>query len=362
MLILGGMSGSSLDGLDLALVNIEEDAAGTIQWSIESADTIPYPTTLIDSLTKAPQMSGKDLYYLEGYYSQLSADFVSSFIEKSPLAPELIGWHGHTIFHNPEQNTTMQMGHGSHIAAKTGIATVAQFRLLDLALRGQGAPLAPLVEVDLLPSSAYFANLGGICNISKHGRSIRSADVVACNQILNKLAQRLDMAFDHEGKVARSGELVPDLLERLQQIEYHQRPLPKSMDNSWVMDTVWPIVQPEQHTANALCTMVEYISLEIVRFIKQLEGDRQGSMVINGGGVFNTYLVERITAHLQPFDITVITPNPKLVEFKEAVLMAYMAYCFVNGRRNVLSSVTGSKHDHVGGCLYQGRKPLRLHA
>lgn len=356
------MSGSSLDGLDLAIIKIREDATGSLEWSIESADTLPYTPDLVKSLSLATQMSARELYYLEGIYSQTAAECVRDYIRDTGPTPELIGWHGHTIFHDPERHTTMQIGHGSHIAALTGIATTAQFRLIDMALKGQGAPLAPLVEVDLLPSSTYFANLGGICNISKHGASVRSADVVACNQILNKLAQRLDLPYDDAGKIARSGRVLPAVLAQLQELQYHQKELPKSMDNSWVIDEVWPLVEPVSDTANALCTVVEYIAKEVSRFIEQLDGDQSGTMMVNGGGAYNVFMVERISYHLQSFDITVITPSKKLIEFKEAILMAYMAYCFVNGRRNVLSSVTGSLHDHIGGCLFQGSKPLQINA
>ncbi len=362
MLVLGAMSGSSLDGLDLAIIDFSEDPKGSVQWSLKHATTLHYPDDIIQSLSMAPALSARKLYHLEADFSKLSAAYIANFIEDGDLSPELIGWHGHTVFHDPDRQATLQIGHGSQIAALTGLPTIGQFRLLDMALGGQGAPLAPLVEIDLLPRDTYFTNLGGICNVSKHSISVQSSDVVACNQILNRLAARNGLDYDNEGGLARKGQIIPDLLDRLQQIKYHQEPSPKSMDNSWILDTVWPLVESEPDTESALRTVVEYIAKELKHFVQMLGGDLGGTMVLSGGGAYNTFLVERIVNELQPLHIDVRVAEAHLIEFKEAILMAYMAYCFVSGRRNVVSSVTGSRKDHVGGSLFQGSKPFSFHA
>ncbi len=283
-----------------------------------------------------------------------------SFCDKSNLTPSLVAWHGHTIFHDPAEQATCQIGHGAAIAAQVERPVVCQFRQMDMVLGGQGAPLAPLADQHLLPEADYYVNLGGICNISFLSGGIRrSFDICACNQLLDKLAQELNLTFDPEGSIAASGHLHTDLLGKLNAWPYLQRTPPKSLDNSQVMSDLWSIIQSCDATIpDKLHTTTKHIAQQIASIILRYRSQKgvTANIAISGGGAFNVFLLQQLRSALSEISFEFIPLSPELIAFKEAALMGLMGFLFIHGITNVISSSTGASDDHVGGCLYQNWK------
>ena len=307
-------------------------------------------------------LSGYDLYLLHTEYGHLVGRYVEAFIRKNAIYPELIAWHGHTIFHDPDKYATMQLGDPAAIAARTGRDVVANFRNIDVALKGQGAPLAPLADQWLLEPADFYLNLGGISNISfKTSKELISYDVSPCNQLLNELAHELDLAYDDAGSIASGGQINVELLRRLDALPYYQAPYPKSIDNNWIRKDVIPILQSiDDSTQNKLHTCTRHIADQIGHEINRHAGGPSTTLA-TGGGAFNTYLVALIQERIEASGSLVKIPDDRTIEFKEAALMALMGFMFSKNLVNVYSSVTGSDRDHTGGCLYRGWKNNPTH-
>lgn len=229
---------------------------------------------------------------------------------------------------------------------------------MDLALGGQGAPLAPLADKLLLEEADFYLNLGGISNISflDDNSRLRSFDVCPCNQILNRLANELDKEYDPEGSLAEKGRLDSNLLTQLNSLVYYAQPAPKSIDNNWVMKEVWPIVDSSTGSVfDKLATFSQHIAFQIARTIieNHKSQPQPAKILVTGGGAFNTFLIKQLHQNLERINRNIILPSPELIQFKEAALMGLMAYLFVKGYENIYSDVTGSSEDHIGGCLFQ---------
>jgi anhydro-N-acetylmuramic acid kinase len=282
----------------------------------------------------------------------------SSFCQKHLVKPELVGWHGHTIFHDPDQQSTCQIGHGGALAAAAKVPVITQFRQIDLSLGGQGAPLAPLADKMLLEQADFYLNLGGISNIAftdRDGR-MRSFDICPCNQILNRLANQIDMEYDAGGQIAGGGNLIQTLFTELNDFDYYKQSPPKSIDNNWVTSKVWPVIEKAPgSTADKLATFSHHVAWQIAQVILQHNKFHQHptTVVITGGGAYNTFVVQLLRQYLERINHHIDLPSKELIEFKEAALMGLMAYLFVKGLENVFSDVTGSSEDHIGGCLFQ---------
>lgn len=309
-------------------------------------------------LKAAPSLTGHQLNLLDNRFGYYVGTLATSFCQKHALKPELAGWHGHTVFHDPDQHSTCQIGHGGALAAAARLPVVTQFRQIDLSLGGQGAPLAPLADKMLLEHADYYLNLGGISNISfvnRDGR-LRSFDVCPFNQILNQLANQAGKEYDPEGQIAAGGQLIHSLLRELNDIEFYKQSPPKSIDNNWIMKKVWPIVEKSAgSTADKLATFSHHIAWQIAQVILSYNKIHQHptSVVITGGGAYNAFVVQLIDQYLERINHQLELPSRDLIEFKEAALMGLMAYLFVKGLENVYCDVTGSSEDHIGGCLFQ---------
>lgn len=295
---------------------------------------------------------------LDNRFGYFIGELAAKFCRDHHLSPELIGWHGHTVFHDPEQKSTCQIGHGGALAAIARVPVITQFRQMDLSLGGQGAPLAPLADKMLLEEADFYLNLGGISNISfvDSAGKLRSFDVCPCNQMLNRLANQLDLEYDSEGHQAAQGKMIPTLLNQLNALPYYQIQPPKSMDNNWIMETVWPLIeQSEGSVQDKLHTFSQHIAWQIAEVIYRhyTQHSHSARILITGGGAFNDYLVNALDQNLQRINHQIVLPSHDLIQFKEAALMGLMAYLFVKGYENVYSDVTGSSEDHIGGCLFQ---------
>lgn len=341
---LGIMSGSSLDGLDLALC-IFNERRGRWNHTIAKARTVPYPQELRGRLLQAMHGSALEL-------AQLDAD-LGSFIGRASERflhgekADLIASHGHTIFHQPERGFSTQIGAGARIAALTSIPTVCDFRSADVALGGQGAPLVPLGEQLLFPTYKAFINLGGICNISLHGpKRIVGYDVCIGNQALNALAAEAGLPFDRDGAQARSGRVDKALLERLNALPFHRQKPPKSLGREWFEECVLPLIADRRIAReDRLCTTTEHIAYQLGRALVNAEGP----VLITGGGARNRYLVERIAAHTSAL---VMLPPSEVIDFKEALVFALLGVLRMRGEPTALATVTGAKRDTVGGAVH----------
>ena len=348
------MSGTSLDGLDIACCTFEQNGES---WSykIEDAVTFKYNEEWSKKLTSIHNTSAYEFALANTEYGYYVAEKVNEFIsEKNIKGIDLIASHGHTIFHQPEKNFTFQLGSGAAIAGRTGITTVCDFRSLDVALNGQGAPLVPIGDALLFSGFEYCLNLGGIANISfpspqEEGSGVRSAfDICPVNLVLNTLAQTLGKNYDSEGDFARSGSLNNNLLEKLNNLDFYKTTGAKSLGREWVEQVFFPVLNSFEISAeDKLNTVCEHIALQIAKHAK----DATSKMLVTGGGAYNSYLMERLKIYTQT---EVIIPNNQTIEYKEALIFAFLGLLRFEQKNNTLASVTGARTDSIGGAIYLG--------
>ncbi|NRB49627.1 MAG: anhydro-N-acetylmuramic acid kinase [Saprospiraceae bacterium] len=358
--ILGLMSGSSLDGLDLAncQFSISEDNQ-ILSWDILQAETLPYSTVWQERLRQLPMAAALELARTDVAYGALLGKMARTFIQKHNLQPDYIASHGHTIFHYPEQKLSLQIGDGAAIAAATGYPVICDFRTQDIALGGQGAPLAPTADQYLFTAFQCCLNLGGIANISvQTPRGYVAFDICGANQILNALVKPIGLEYDDKGKLAAGGQLIPELFQQSLSLAFFQEDYPKSLGNDWVMDhQTTAFCQYDAHVADKLHTATLMIAKLIADHLERVI-EREGltaeglKMMITGGGAFNDFLVECIQAACGS-GIEICIPSDKVIGFKEAALMALMGLLRIRQVPNCLASVTGASQDSINGALHQ---------
>jgi anhydro-N-acetylmuramic acid kinase len=350
--ILGIMSGTSLDGLDLALCEFDESTQG---WSYHILKTgfKPYEAIMRNELMTAISANGEELLRLHETYGKWVGEQARDFLEEADARPDAIASHGHTVHHQPDRGFTFQLGAARQIALATGIKTVGDFRSLDVALGGQGAPLVPAGDQLLFGTYDFCLNLGGICNVSfeKDGKRL-AFDIGIANMLLNHLCAPLGLPYDREGSLAKKGSLNASLLKALDGLPYYQKPYPKSTGFEWFRDAVLPLLdQYPDRVENHLHTAVHHIAGQIGRQLQELSSNNGGSVLVTGGGALNTYLMEVLQKKLGT-DYSIARPFRELVSFKEALIFAFLGALRLKGRTNVLSSVTGAKRDSCSGVVY----------
>ncbi|MEP7277824.1 MAG: anhydro-N-acetylmuramic acid kinase [Bacteroidota bacterium] len=365
---IGLMSGSSLDGLDIAYVHLHETGGG---WNYEllHTDCYAYPADWMEKLANATHLSALDYQLLHTAYGHYTGELVNKFIHDHSLHHQvhLVASHGHTSFHVPTQRMTAQLGDGAAIAAETGLPVVSDLRSLDIAFGGQGAPIVPVGEKLLLPGYKLFLNLGGIANLSFNQPGQYTAfDVCPANRILNQLLQGTGKAFDDEGKIASGGTVQPALLNELNQLAYYGLAFPKSLSNDFGTDTVFPLVKHYALSVqDALRTYVEHIAQQVGMAAGKLlaagigeteagPAPAETQLLITGGGAFNRFMVERIGNQLMKHNITPVVPDKQLVNYKEALVMALIGVLRWREEYNVYSSVTGAARSSINGALWLG--------
>jgi anhydro-N-acetylmuramic acid kinase len=354
--VIGLMSGSSLDGLDIAFTMLEE-IRGQWKFEIVHAACIEYTEEMVNS--HADHLNVAEFLKLNTSYGRYIGEQVNQFIEKYNLHHQVhfIASHGHTVFHEPHNHTTCQIGDGASIAAVTGLPVISDLRALDVALGGQGAPIVPVGDKLLFGNYDYWLNIGGICNITvPHNGSTLAFDICAANQVLNILASEEGKQMDEGGEMASKGELLITVLEQLNGQEYYQKQPPKSLSNDMAKEIVFPILlQSEYKNSDRLRTMVQHIAEQIAAAVRKFPcGKEHGSMLITGGGAFNTFLIEKISEILAPLNTQVVVPEPEVVKYKEALVMALIGTLRWREETNVLSNVTGASRDSIGGALWMG--------
>jgi anhydro-N-acetylmuramic acid kinase len=284
---------------------------------------------------------------------------VNTFIQRHGLEHKIhfIASHGHTVFHEPAGGTTVQIGDGATLAAITGLPVIADLRALDVALGGQGAPIVPIGDRLLFADYPYLLNIGGIANLTIQAaqRSI-AFDVCPANAVLNVLAQREGQPYDAEGRIAESGSLLLDVLAELNAQEYYRSAPPKSLSNEAAQAMAFPaMLESQQNNADLLNTFCHHIAEQVAAGAAR-HGAGAGAMLVTGGGAFNSYLVSRLEAALEPLHISVTVPDERVAKFKEALVMALIGTLRWREESNVLSSVTGASRNSVGGAIWMGQE------
>ena len=344
-LAIGLMSGSSLDGLDLALVRFTSDE-GRYTYHIVKAETLPYPPYWHDQLADAFQSKPEDLLPLDKEYGTYLGSQVKAFIEKHQVKPDFVASHGHTVFHKPDQRYTLQIGDGQALADACGLTVINDFRSEDVSKGGQGAPLVPIGDRLLFADYDICLNIGGIANLSYELNGQRIAyDVCIANQALNWLAQREGHSYDKDGLMASHGKINQTLLDALNSHAFYGQQPPKSLGREF-FETYQKQLLESYPTSDALATFVEHIAIQIAQAISYLP---QGKLLITGGGALNCHLVKRIQHHTLH---QVVIPDRMTIDYKEALIFALLGLLRIEGQTNVLCSVTGAPSDSCSGKIW----------
>jgi anhydro-N-acetylmuramic acid kinase len=358
--VIGLMSGSSLDGLDIAFVHFQEQAG---KWDFELIHSACYHYDQLwsDRLQAAQTLSAFDYQLLNTSFGHYIGSQVNHFIRQKGLEyqVQLIVSHGHTVFHAPQKKMTAQLGDGASIAAETGINTITDLRAMDIALGGQGAPIVPIGEEILLGKHDFYLNLGGIANLSGRIQDrIVAFDVCPANRVLNLLAQETGKAFDEDGRLAASGSVDDQLLNTLNAQGYYRENYPKSLPNSFGTETIFRIIKDSGCSPpNGARTFVEHIAVQIKNAIQGIVLSPSAttlSLFATGGGAHNIFLVKKIAERLIAMDIRMIIPDKNIIDFKEAIIMAFIGVLRWREENNVLSSVTGARRSSIGGAVWIG--------
>lgn len=339
------MSGSSLDGLDLALCEFVDEK----NFTLLKFSSVPYKPEWVLRLRQAQDLQHLELCKLESDYVNYVSSIITDFLEDQSV--DYISSHGHTLLHAPGEGYSYQLGEGAYLAGKLSLPVISEFRLQDIAKGGQGAPIAPVVEKYLFQGYDAYLNLGGICNISLHKQEhILAYDVGPCNQLLNALVAELGKIYDENGELASQGTIDSSLLESGLSHSFYSLPAPKSLDNSYVMmEFVQPFLDYPASIPDKLCTAVELISQLICNELSS----KARHVFVTGGGAFNTYMMSILQKRLQSNAIELVKPSDEIIEFKEAILMALMGYLRIQNKVNVFSSVTGATSDTIAGSVYR---------
>jgi anhydro-N-acetylmuramic acid kinase len=346
-IVIGLMSGTSLDGLDIACCEFVQSGKSW-KFDIKAAATIQYSDSVAEELGRAHLMQAEEFWRTHVAFGKFCGMEVKNFIAANKLKPLLVSSHGHTIFHQPENGFTGQIGDGAQIAVQAGVPAVCDFRSTDLALGGQGAPLVPIGDTLLFSEYDACMNIGGIANISftKKGKMI-AFDICPANFVFNYYASKKGEKYDKNGELARSGKVYKTIQNRLDKMDYYHSQTHKSIGREWIekniiiqLDNTGLSIEDKQATA------LEHCAAQIAGV---LNANKIKKLLVTGGGAYNTFLLERIKAHTR---CRLVIPDKKIIEYKEALIFAFLGLLRYQHTINTLSSVTGARKDSVGGAVY----------
>lgn len=347
--VLGLMSGTSLDGLDICFAQF---LLVDKKWHFDiiKAETTEYSATWKSELQHAHLLSEVDLNELSSRYGNFLGDAVLDFKQKNKLSNlDFISSHGHTVLHQPQKKITLQIGNGPEIWQRTNITTICDFRVQDVLLGGQGAPLVPIGDELLFADYAACLNLGGFANVSLRANGARIAfDICPVNIVMNSLTEKLGFAYDEDGKIARSGAVIPQLLEQLNALSYYAQNPPKSLGREWVEENILPLLEKYSSTPDVLRTFCEHAAMQIASILKTTPGE----ILVTGGGSFNQFLIDRINLLSNK---TISVSDQKLINFKEALIFAFLGVLRFTNQPNCLKSVTGANANHSSGRIYSNK-------
>ena len=342
--VIGVMSGTSLDGLDLVAVEfVKKESWG---FSIKKAKTYSYSPSWKTTLSNLADQSSAEIKTIEKQYVKLLASHILDFMKTLEVVDAVCA-HGHTVFHEPEKGITLQIGNTQELADLLKVPLVCDFRTQDVALGGQGAPLVPIGDQKLFSDYTACLNLGGFANVSKTiGNKIHAYDIGAVNTVLNYLAQQEGMEYDAGGELAKRGTLIPALAADLDAIPFYQKSPPKSLGIEWMKSQILPLLQryKQKSIPDLLHTYTYHIGKQIACCFMD-----EDQVLITGGGSKNEYLISVITqSSTAKFSI----PEEVIVDFKEALIFGFLGVLRLENEVNCLASVTGCKYDHCSGNIF----------
>lgn len=345
--VVGVMSGTSLDGLDLAYCEFEKDE----HWKFKliTARTISYDDHWRKRLKEAVTLEPQELAILDSDFGKYIGQQIGQFREDEKITFDYISSHGHTVHHQPQNGITIQIGSGAEIRNATNVSVICDFRKGDVALGGQGAPLVPIGDRFLFSEMDYCLNLGGIANISFEKNEERIAfDICACNIVLNLIAEKLGSSFDKDGAFANSGELNMKLLDELNELTFYHKPYPKSLGREDIEREIFPVLNKyELKPEDILRTFCKHIAIQIGKVIGSEVSNKK--MLITGGGTLNDFLLKQIEdeCHLK-----IVVPSKVIIDFKEAIIFGFLGVLKIRNENNCLKSVTGASKDSCGGEVF----------
>lgn len=337
------MSGTSLDGIDLAEIEFNYNEE---KWNFQilAAETVPYSSFWKNELRDAINYSEEKLERLDFKYTEKLSEEISKFLKKHNIQEiDAICSHGHTILHQPNRGFTYQIGNLPRIAKTLGQMVVCDFRTQDVELGGQGAPLVPIGDKLLFSEYDYCLNLGGFanCSFEKNGERI-AFDICPANIVLNKYAEKLGSDYDDGGKMAASGTIDEDLLKKLNALSFYSENPPKSLGLEWVKENIFPILDASENSSkDILRIFTEHIAIQLSN-----QFSNNTSVLITGGGAYNSFLIERLKSLAS---VKVIIPSAEIVEYKEALIFGLLGVLRLRDEVNCLASVTGASKDHSSG-------------
>ncbi len=339
------MSGTSLDGVDLVYVKF--DANDRYSFKILSYETIPYSRKWKKIIQDAFYFSKQELIHLDKKYGEYLSELITNFIaEKGIERIDFIASHGHTIHHQPEKKYTLQIGSGAIIAQNTGIKTICDFRTQDVNLGGQGAPLVPIGDAFLFSDYTYCLNLGGFANVSFQQEKKRLAfDICPVNIVLNHYVCELGLDYDDKGGIASKGTVHNGLLSELNKISFYSQKAPKSLGFEFVQEIILPLIDSfSLKIKDILRTFIEHVAIQVGNNIAV-----DKSVFVTGGGAFNEFLIKRIT---EISKAVIVLPSTEIIDYKEALIFAFLGLRKLENKVNCLKSVTGASKDHCSGVLF----------
>lgn len=351
--VIGLMSGTSLDGVDLVYVKFTLNQGYTFE--ILKKESIIYSELWKNRLHEAFGYSGEKLTNLNAEYGKFLGELVLGFIARNDIQKlDFVASHGHTIFHRPERGFTLQIGSGAHLSATIKNKVICDFRTQDVALGGQGAPLVPIGDLLLFKAYDFCLNLGGFANISYQEKEQRMAyDICPTNIVLNHYTRKMGLEYDDKGMIASEGKVHEPLLSALNQLPFYIQEQPKSLGYEFVVETVLPIIESYSlPSEDILRTFVEHAAMQITTVINKVAGEKdqdKASVLITGGGAFNDFMIQRISSFTQT---RIVIPPVEIIEFKEALIFAFLGVLRDQKKVNCLKSVTGASRNHSSGVIY----------
>lgn len=350
--VIGLMSGTSLDGLDIAYV---EFVSNNNRWSFKLiySKAIHYSSNWKNKLNNAMQLDALGIQLLDIELAEYFSECIQAFRKEFSIEyVDFISSHGHTIFHQPEKKLSLQIGAGQIIAANCKLDVICDFRKQDVAMGGQGAPLVPIGDKYLFSDYEFCLNIGGIANVSFDKNNKRIAyDICAANMVFNYYAEQMNMSYDEDGRLAASGKINKTLLDQLNALPYYTQDAPKSLGKEWVFETLIPTINSYGISIeDKLHTFSEHIALQISKEINAEIKNKQAKMLVTGGGAYHQHLINRLTHFCQA---EIVIPNKEIIEFKEAIIFAFLGVLKSRGENNCLASVTGASKDHCSGIKFK---------
>lgn len=347
--IIGLMSGTSLDGVDLVFAEFQY-LNHRWKWNIIACDCLEYTEEWRNQLSQAHKLNAEDLSKLNTDYAKLLGDMTHAFISKFKLEKiDAIASHGHTVFHQPANGFTLQIGSGAHLQAQLNLKVISDFRSQDIALGGQGTPLVPIGDQLLFSEYDACVNLGGFANISFDNEAQQriAFDICPVNYILNHLCQKLGKNYDADGEIARNSRIDEVLFHHLNQIEFYHQKSPKSLGREWVENEIFPWLENTNVAIeNQISTITHHAAFQISNILNQHAFKK---VLFSGGGTKNQFLMRLIQDQTE---VEIHKADDIIIDFKEALIFAFLGCLKLRNEINVLSSVTGAKRDSSSGIIY----------